>query len=205
MLGAERLTQDVDCVISRQLANLERVEAALRELDARPRVAGMTDEEARALNVPLDVHSLARMSISTWTTDAGQFDILGYLKLTPGGPTTYELLVTRSSVVVVDGYHVRVAAVSDVIASKTYANRPKDLEALPELKLIESEEKSRPPSTQFNNATDEVEITADVAKLRVEPIFDDSLVEMDGRLVVPISQVAITDELVQELKDADQK
>jgi len=205
MLGAERLTQDVDCVISRQLANLGRVAAALRELDARLRVAGMTDEEARALNVQLDVHSLERMGNSTWTTDAGQFDILGDLKDETGGPVPYEVLVTRSSVVAVDGYHVRVAAVSDVIAAKTYANRAKDLEALPELKLIESEAQSRPPSTQFINATDEVEITADVAKLRVEPIFDDSLVEMDGRLVVPISQVAITDELVQELKDADQK
>ena len=54
-------------------------------------------------------------------------------------------------------------------------------------------------------ASDGDEITADVAKLRVEPIFDDSLVEMDGRLVIPTSKVAITDELVQELKDADQK
>jgi hypothetical protein len=54
-------------------------------------------------------------------------------------------------------------------------------------------------------ASDGDEITADVTKLRVEPIFDDSLVEMDGRLVIPTSKVAITDELVQELKDADQK
>ncbi|MBW4079156.1 MAG: hypothetical protein HIU84_11725 [Acidobacteria bacterium] len=67
ILGAERLTQDVDCVISRELTNLERVAATLRELDARLRVAGMSDEEARALNVQLDVHSLQRMGNSTWT------------------------------------------------------------------------------------------------------------------------------------------
>lgn len=41
MLGAERLTQDVDCVVSRELTNLERVAAALREFDAHLRVAGM--------------------------------------------------------------------------------------------------------------------------------------------------------------------
>ena len=52
MLGAERLTQDVDCVISRQLANLERVASALQELGARLRVAGMTDEEARSSERP---------------------------------------------------------------------------------------------------------------------------------------------------------
>jgi AbrB family looped-hinge helix DNA binding protein len=51
----------------------------------------------------------------------------------------------------------------------------------------------------------DVEITADGATLRVEPIFDDSLVEKDGRLVVPTSHVTITDEFVRELKDADQR
>lgn len=51
----------------------------------------------------------------------------------------------------------------------------------------------------------EVEITADGASLRVEPVFDDSLVEKDGRLVIPSSNAAITDEFARELKDADEK
>ncbi|MBW4078034.1 MAG: AbrB/MazE/SpoVT family DNA-binding domain-containing protein [Acidobacteria bacterium] len=51
----------------------------------------------------------------------------------------------------------------------------------------------------------EVEITADGASLRVEPVFDDSLVEKDGRLVIPGSNATITDEFVRELKDADQR
>jgi len=51
----------------------------------------------------------------------------------------------------------------------------------------------------------EVEITADGASLRVEPVFDDALVEKDGRLVVPSSHVDITDEFVRALRDADQK
>ena len=155
IFGAERLTQDVDCVISRELTNLERVAATLRELDARLRVAGMSDEEARALNVQLDVHSLQGMGNSTWTTDAGQFDILSDLKNETGGPVPYEVLVTRSSVVVVDGYHVHVAAVSDVIAAKTYANRAKDREALPELKVIASEAEPRMPSVRFISARDD--------------------------------------------------
>lgn len=154
MLGAERLTQDVDCVISRELQNLVRVAAALRELDARLRVAGMSDDDARSLNVQLDVHSLERMGNSTWTTDAGQFDILSDLKNEAGGPVPYEVLVTRSSVVAVDGYRVHVAAVSDVIAAKTFANREKDIEALPELMMIESEVEPRPPSARFTSESD---------------------------------------------------
>jgi len=51
----------------------------------------------------------------------------------------------------------------------------------------------------------EVEITADGASLRVELVFDDALVEKDGRLVVPASHVIVTDEFVRELRDADQR
>ena len=51
----------------------------------------------------------------------------------------------------------------------------------------------------------EVEITADGASLRVEPVCDDALVERDGRLVVPKSHATIGDELVRELRDADQR
>jgi hypothetical protein len=71
-----------------------------------------------------------------------------------GGLVPYEVLVTRSSVVAVDGYHVRVAAVSDVIAAKTYTNRAKDLDALPELREIEREVEPRPPSAEFISAPD---------------------------------------------------
>ncbi len=51
----------------------------------------------------------------------------------------------------------------------------------------------------------EVEITADGASLRVEPVFDDSLVEKEGRLIIPASGVTVTDEVVSALRDADQK
>jgi AbrB family looped-hinge helix DNA binding protein len=51
----------------------------------------------------------------------------------------------------------------------------------------------------------EVEITAEGASLRVEPVFDNSLVERDGRLVIPASDFLLTDEFVYELKSADQK
>ena len=51
----------------------------------------------------------------------------------------------------------------------------------------------------------EVEITAEGASLRVEPVFDNSLVERDGRLVIPASDFLLSDEFVYELKSADQK
>jgi AbrB family looped-hinge helix DNA binding protein len=51
----------------------------------------------------------------------------------------------------------------------------------------------------------EVEITADGASLRVEPVFDDVLLEKDGHLVIPTSHATITEEFVRKLRDADQK
>ena len=51
----------------------------------------------------------------------------------------------------------------------------------------------------------EVEVTPDGAGLRVEPLADERLAEEDGLLVIPAAGVAIGDELVRTLRDADQR
>jgi AbrB family looped-hinge helix DNA binding protein len=51
----------------------------------------------------------------------------------------------------------------------------------------------------------DVELTADGAALRVVPVHDDALEEAEGRLVIPAYGVAIGDELVQALRDADRR
>jgi AbrB family looped-hinge helix DNA binding protein len=51
----------------------------------------------------------------------------------------------------------------------------------------------------------EVEVTADGAALRVEPLVGDSLDEQDGRLVIPAGGAEVTDEVVQALRDAGQR
>jgi hypothetical protein len=63
--GAERPTEDADCVVSRERANLDRLAEAMRELNARLRVAGMTDAEANLLPVQIDGATLADLSITT--------------------------------------------------------------------------------------------------------------------------------------------
>jgi len=50
-----------------------------------------------------------------------------------------------------------------------------------------------------------VEVVADGASLRIQPVLEDGLEERDGRLVIPASGVAIDDEAVQSLRDADQR
>jgi predicted nucleotidyltransferase len=103
--GAERETDDADCVVRRERANLEQL-------------AGVMLENA---------------GNSTWTTDAGPFDVLADLKDSTGRSVPYEELITRSTVLRGDGFVLHVASLDDVIAAKTFANREKDREALPEL------------------------------------------------------------------------
>lgn len=141
-LGASRLTEDADCVVSRERANLKNLASALRELHARLRVARMSDEEAKALPVKIDGVMLETAGNLTWTTDAGPFDVLAELKDFDGRSVPYEELVTRSLIVRGDGFAVHVASVDDIIAAKTFANRDKDREALPELLKIQEQERS---------------------------------------------------------------
>lgn len=51
----------------------------------------------------------------------------------------------------------------------------------------------------------EVEVLADGTTLRVEPLAGHSLEERDGRLVIPAGGIAIDDEDVRTLRDADQR
>jgi len=50
----------------------------------------------------------------------------------------YDDLVGRAAVIEILGVNVHVAALEDVIASKEWADRPKDREALPELRALAS-------------------------------------------------------------------
>ena len=132
-LGASRLTEDADCVVNRERANLDRLASALRELHARLRVARLSDEESQALPVVVDGVMLENTGSSTWTTDAGPFDVMAELKDIRGATVPYHELFSRSLVVQGEGFVVHVASVDDIIAAKTFANREKDREALPPL------------------------------------------------------------------------
>jgi hypothetical protein len=134
--GGSRLTNDADCVVRRDRANLERLAAALLELNARLRVSGMTDDEARQLPVHIDAHMLASAELSTWMTDAGPFDVLPGLADADGSVQPYEDLADREQVIQGEGFTIRAAALEDIIAAKEHADRPKDRDALPELRAL---------------------------------------------------------------------
>jgi hypothetical protein len=135
--GAQRPTKDFDCLINRTTENLESVAAALRDLNARLRVHGLSDEESAELPMQLDGIAIGRMEISTWRTSAGDLDLLIDIPSRDGSRVLYGDVVGRAVTLVVnDQVTVVVANLHDIIASKEWANRPKDREALPELRSL---------------------------------------------------------------------
>ena len=69
-------------------------------------------------------------------TDAGPLDLLVELRDSSGGRHSFDDLSTRSLPITVGEIVVRVAALNDIVESKQFAGRPKDLEALPELRAL---------------------------------------------------------------------
>ena len=83
--------------------------------------------------VQIDAVTLNAIEISTWRTDAGDLDVLVEIPGRDGGRRLYDELATNARDLTYAGIAVRVAGLDDIIASKEWAHRPKDLEALPEL------------------------------------------------------------------------
>lgn len=84
--------------------------------------------------------------MSTWMTDAGPFDVLSGLEASDGRLVPYEELIERSTILSGGGFTIRVASLEDVIASKERAGRPKDQEALPELRSLLNAQRGEQPS-----------------------------------------------------------
>jgi hypothetical protein len=148
--GATRPTDDADCVVRRERKNLDRLAAALRELNARLRVGGMSDAEARTLPVQIDGLALETAGMTTWMTDAGPFDVLAGLEAPDGRLLPYEELVERVTIFQGNGFAIRTAAIDDIINAKERADRPKDRNALPELHQIQ--ERERREAADWNEA-----------------------------------------------------
>jgi hypothetical protein len=131
LYGSAVVTNDADICPSRTHENLERLAAALLVLHAHIRVASEPD----GLAFSCDAAFLAQVQTLNLQTDAGQFD----LAFTPAGFAGYDDLAPRAELFDIEGVHVRVAALRDIIRSKESANRLKDHAALPHLYALEDE------------------------------------------------------------------
>lgn len=132
--GSPTVTNDTDVCHARDPENLDRLAAALRELDARLR--GVDDD----LPFRLDAATLAAGCNFTFTTSAGFLDVLGL----PSGTDGYDDLVRRAERLDLgDGLVVDVVALDDLVRMKRAAARRKDLVEV-EILLAVKDEQERP-------------------------------------------------------------
>ena len=121
---------------SRPATRTTSPDSPTRHLGAAPSGEGLTDDDARALPVQLSAEALARIEISTWSSDAGDFDVLADMPGRGGSRHGYVELLPRSIETTLTAPPSACAALADIIASKEFAGRPKDHDALPELREI---------------------------------------------------------------------
>lgn len=120
--GHVRNTRDVDILIESNPENMQRLAAALRELDAK--LAGV---DADLLDVdPHDPDHLLNGGNFTLRTGAGGLDLFDPDEIPGGRP--YEEMRPRAVKVVVDGVAIRVAGFDDLIRLKRESGRDRDLE-----------------------------------------------------------------------------
>jgi predicted nucleotidyltransferase len=133
--GASHVTTDVDIVPEEGRDNLARLSAALKELNARIRVAGEPE------GIPFDhsAESLARVRIWNLVTDRGNLD----LTFVPSGTRGYDDLVRDAELMIVRGVDVPVASLADVIRSKEAAGRERDRLVLPTLRRLLERQRER--------------------------------------------------------------
>lgn len=118
-------TQDVDVTPSRDPVNLERLAAALSELQAELRLPG-----ERTHPFPIEPEYLGNSDSWTLSTTAGDLDIL----FRPSGTNGFDDLRRDALEITLRGAPVLLASLRDLIRMKEASNRPKDQAQIPALR-----------------------------------------------------------------------
>jgi predicted nucleotidyltransferase len=141
LLGSSRVTYDTDFAYSRSLINLQRLTAALSDLQVRLR------------NVPegvpflIDSRTLQAGCNFTFECSLGNIDFLGYVE--PIGD--FSQLLPHAEKVALGGRTIRIIGLEDLIRIRNHLRRPRDRESLPILLAI----RQRRLSQQNTFRTDE--------------------------------------------------
>ena len=116
--GFPRLTADVDITPATDPENLERLAAALRELDARV----FTDGVPEGLAFDCSASTLANADMWNLVTTAGRMDIV----FEPAGTGGYDDLERSAVRFEAFGTQLDAASLTDIIRSKEASDRPQD-------------------------------------------------------------------------------
>ena len=130
--GDVGVTVDIDIAPAYDPANLKRLAAALRSLDARIRTDAVPE------GLPFDcsagfLRNAGPDALLSLTTRAGALDVA----FIPAGTNGYnDLKRGAMAMEPAEGFSILVASLADVIRSKSAADREKDRQALPRLREL---------------------------------------------------------------------
>lgn len=137
--GDTRLTKDVDLCLEWTDANQGDMAAALREL------GGRLIFEGTSMELTPDAQLMRGMELGNWETTAGQIDVLlGIPQRSRTKLARYDTLERGAVILDISGHQVTVAALRDIIRSEEIADRPKDQEALSELRALDGRDTEAP-------------------------------------------------------------
>jgi len=125
--GGTRMTEDADLAIAFDIDNRRKVVAALAPLNPRPlRYSGKTPFtwDEKSIRAPWTI----------FMTDAGRIDLIVRLP----GIDSFDGLYERSLVFDAAGVAIRVAAIEDLIAIKTQADRDRDRDDVNQLRALQT-------------------------------------------------------------------
>ena len=112
------MTADADITPARDPANLQRLAAALRELDARV----FTESIPEGLAFDCSAQTLARANMWNLVTSAGRLDVA----FQPSGTGGYDDLIRSAVTFDVFGVRLDAASLEDIVRSKEAAGRLQD-------------------------------------------------------------------------------
>jgi hypothetical protein len=135
--GFPRATADADITPARDVENLRKLAAALRELDARV----YTESVPEGLRFDCSAEALARAELWNLVTSAGRIDVA----FAPAGTAGYEDLLAGAVRFRVFGVELLAAGLPDIIRSKQAADRPQDRQDVIVLREMLRRLGSRPP------------------------------------------------------------
>ena len=124
--GADYVTQDLDFCYARTKENLEKIVAALKPFQPRPR--GFPED----LPFVFDERTLQSGTDFTFQTTIGDIDLLGEVT----GIGDYLEIEKTAVVMNIYGARVKVISLENLIKAKRAAGRPKDLFVLPALEAL---------------------------------------------------------------------
>jgi hypothetical protein len=129
--GSSMTTQDIDICCDFSTKNLLRLQSALKKLNP---VHRMTPKQ---LPLELNEDNCANLKNLYLETDFGQLDCLGEVL----GLGDFQTVKQQSESIEIDGATCRILRIDALITSKKAMGRPKDIETIHQLEVIQRDRK----------------------------------------------------------------